>query len=242
MFRMCFIDPYQGVALANFAFNELNLRKTAFLGDVTNIYCEGIQNFYREEFEKLGGKVVSEEGMMATDVDFRAQLTSISESGADSLLLATGSYKVVSFVAKQIKQLGIDIQLLGVDGWYAKELLDLAGQELEGAFMTNMVSDDDPMFEDYIEQFTKKHPGVTPNVYAYYALDAMMSIVHSIKEAGVANSVAIAEQLSVMKDVPVFTGTLTMEPDTHNPHNRTVSIIEVKDSKFTTYRLYTPED
>lgn len=243
MFRMCFTDPYQGTALANFAYNDLGLRNTAFLGDVTNIYCEGIQNCYRDEFTKIGGTVATEEGMMATDVDFRAQLTTIAESGADSILLATGSYKVVSFVAKQARQLGLDdITLLGVDGWYANELLDLAGAELEGSYMTNMVSDDDPMFAEYIEKFTAKHPGTTPNVYAYYALDAMMSIEWAIKEAGVANSSAIAEKLGTMKDVPVFTGNLTIESDTHNPHNKTVSIIEITDGQFKTYKLYTPED
>lgn len=243
MFRMCFTDPYQGTALANFAYNDLGLKNTAFLGDVTNIYCEGIQNCYRDEFTKIGGKIVAEEGMMQTDVDFRAQLTTIAETGADSILLATGSYKVVSFVAKQARQLGLDdITLLGVDGWYASELLDLAGDELEGSFMTNMVSDDDPMFAEYIEKFTAKHPGTTPNVYAYYALDAFMSVEWAIKEAGVANSVAIAEKLGTMKDVPVFTGNLTIEADTHNPHNKTVSIIEITDSQFKTYKLYTPED
>lgn len=241
MFRMCFVDPYQGTALANFAFNDLGLSKTAFLGDVTNIYCEGIQNYYKAEFERLGGEIVCEEGMMASDVDFRAQLTAIAESGADSLMLATGSYKVASFVAKQMKQLGLDIQLLGVDGWYATELLDMAGPELEGAFMTSMISDDDPMFAEYIANFTEKHPGVTPNVYAYYALDAAMAIVHSIEAAEVANSAAIADELAVMDNVPLFTGNFTMEEDTHNPHNKTVSILEIKDSKYTTYKLYTPE-
>ncbi len=242
MYRMCFTDPYQGTALANFAYNDLGLRNTAFLGDVTNIYCEGIQNCYRDEFTKIGGSIATEEGMMASDVDFRAQLTTIAESGADSILLATGSYKVVSFVAKQMRQLGLDLTLLGVDGWYANELLDLAGPELEGSFMTNMVSDDDPIFADYIEKFTAKHPGTTPNVYAYYALDAMMSIEWAINQAGVANSTEIMNKLETMKDVPVFTDKLTIEPDTHNPHNKTVSIIQITDSQFKTYKLYTPED
>lgn len=242
MFRMCFVDPYQGTALASFAYEDLGLRKTAFLGEVTNIYAQGIQDYYEETFTDLGGEVVSKQGMMQTDVDFRAQLTKIAESGADSVLLATGSYKVVAFVAKQAKQLGLDVQLLGVDGWYAKELMELAGPELEGSFMTNMISDDDPMFQEYIASYTEKHPGKTPNVYAYYALDAMMAIEYAINESGEANSAVIAEYLSNMNDVQLFTSKFTMEQDTHNPHNKPVSIIRITDSEYTTYKMYEPKD
>jgi len=242
MFRMCFIDPYQGTALANFAYKKLNLRKTAFLGDVTNIYTQGIQQYYEDAFIKLGGEAVSKQGFVPTDVEYRAQLSKIKESNADSILIATGSYKVVAFVAKQAKQLGVKAQLLGVDGWYASELMDLAGKELEGAYMTNGVTESDPMFAEYNAKFKEKHPGQSANIYAYYALDAMKAIEYAVTKTKSADPKKIKDAIENMKDVQLFTSKVTIEPDTHNPHNKPVTVLRITDSQYKTYEIYQPED
>jgi len=116
MFRVCFIDPYQGYALADFAYNKLGMRKAAFITDVTAPYSVGIQNFFTEHFVELGGEIVAEEGYQANDTEFRAQLAKVQESGADLLVVPTGTYRDIALIAQQAAALGMEIQFMGGDG------------------------------------------------------------------------------------------------------------------------------
>jgi branched-chain amino acid transport system substrate-binding protein len=243
MFRACFIDPYQGYALADFAYKELGKRKAAFITDVTAAYSVGIQNYFETHFTELGGEVVAKEGYQANDTEFRAQVSKIAESGADLLVIPTATYRDAALISKQATALGLKIQYLGVDGWVADELLTMAGTDLDGAYLSSGVSTESPEFQEFNADFEKVH-GQKATVYAYYALDALYAyeyaIAAAIDKTGKPDPVAIKEALENMKDVQVFTSKLTMEPDTHNPHNKPVIIMQVKDSKWNIVKTYEP--
>jgi len=243
MFRTCFIDPYQGYALADFAYKELGKTKAAFITDVTSAYSVGVQNFFENHFKELGGEIVAKEGYQANDTEFRAQISKVAESGADLLVVPTGTYRDIALIAKQATALGLDIQYLGVDGWVADELLSMAGPELEGAFLSSGVSTESPEFQDFNAAFEKAH-GQKASVYAYYALDALKMIEYAageaIKKVGSPEPTAIRDAMETMKDVPVFTSNLTIEPDTHNPHNKPVIIMSITDSKWKIEKTYAP--
>lgn len=241
MFRVCFIDPYQGTALAEYAYNELGLRKVAFLTDVSGAYSVGIQDYFSAEFIKLGGEIVAKEGYQANDVEFRAQLTNIKKANPDALCIPTGTYRDAALIAKQAGDLGLKAQMLGVDGWVADELLTMAGKELQGAIVTSGVSNGDPQFQAYNDAFATKHPGQKVNVYAYYALDALMMIKYGIETAGKLDGTAIANAIANAKDVQAFTSKLTYEPDTHNPHNKPVQILKIDNSKWTIIKTFEPK-
>jgi len=241
MFRVCFIDPYQGYAISDFAYKDLGMRKVAFLTDVTAAYSKAIQDYFEKHFTELGGQVVDKEGYQANDVEFRAQLSKIAQSGADCLLVPTATYRDIGLIAKQAKALGLKIQFLGVDGWYADELMSMAGDELEGAYMSSGVSDTDPQFAAYNAAFAQKHPGQKVNIYAYYALDAMMAIKAAMEQTGKTDPESVKVGLENLKDVQVFTSKLTMEKDTHNPHNKPILIIKISGKKFNIYKTYQPE-
>jgi len=245
MFRVCFIDPYQGYALADFAYKELGKTKAAFITDVTAAYSVGIQNYFEQRFTELGGQVVAKEGYQANDTEFRAQVSKVAESGADLLVVPTGTYRDIALIAKQADALGLKIQYLGGDGWVADELLSMAGKELEGAYLSSGVSTESPEFQEYNAQFEKKH-GQKATVYAYYALDALYALEYAagvaIDQKGSPDSVAIRDALENMKDVQAFTSKLTIEPKTHNPHNKPVVIMQIKDSKWTIVKTYQPGD
>lgn len=243
MFRTCFIDPYQGYALADFAYKELGKTKAAFITDVTSAYSVGVQNFFENHFKELGGEIVAKEGYQANDTEFRAQISKVAESGADLLVVPTGTYRDIALISKQATALGLDIQYLGVDGWVADELLSMAGPELEGAFLSSGVSTESPEFQDFNAAFEKAH-GQKASVYAYYALDALKMIEYAageaIKKVGSPEPTAIRDAMETMKDVPVFTSNLTIEPDTHNPHNKPVIIMSITDSKWKIEKTYAP--
>ena len=243
MFRACFIDPYQGYALADFAFNELGKRKAAFITDVGAAYSIGIQNFFEQHFIELGGEVVAKEGYQANDQEFRAQLSKVAESGADLLVIPTATYRDVDLISEQATALGLKIQYLGVDGWVNDNLLTSAGPDLEGAFLSSGVSTEAPEFIEYNAAFEKAH-GQKPSVYGYYALDALYAFEHAISAVVDSGSPitgeAIKNALENLDKAPGFTSTITFEKDTHNPYNKPVIIMQITGSKWVISKTYEP--
>lgn len=243
MFRVCFIDPYQGYAQSDFAFNKLGLRKAALLTDIASPYTVGLHQFFEKHFTELGGQIVAKEGYTQGDSEFRAQLAKIKDSGADLLVVDAYTYKDVGLVAQQAESLGLKIQIMAGDGVFVPELLEMAGPQLEGAFVTTGVSESAPEFAQFNADFEKKH-NLKANIYTYYGLDALMAIEHGIREAlkkGDPTPTAIRDGIENMKDVPLFTSTVTMEADTHNPHNKPLLIMTIKKGQWELVETFTPQ-
>ena len=243
MFRACFIDPYQGYALADYAYKKLNLRNVAFLADVTSPYTAGVHKFFENHFKELGGNITLSEGYTKGDAEFRAQLAKIKNSKADLLVCAADNYKDAGLIAQQSEALGLKIKFMGSDGWFVDDLLGMAGKELEGAYLSTGISTDSPEFASFNKAFFEKHK-VKANMWSYFCLDAMMMIEHGIREA-TANGKkpepsAIRDAIENIKDLQLFTSKVTMEKDTHNPHNKPLLILQIKDSKWNKVETFTP--
>jgi len=243
MYRVCFIDPYQGYAQADFAYNKLGLRKAALLTDIASPYTVGLHQFFEKHFVELGGEIVGKEGYTGGDAEFRAQLAKIKDSGADLLVADAYTFKDVGLIAQQSEALGMKIQIIAGDGVFVPDLLDMAGPQLEGAIVTTGVSESSPEYAQFNVDFEKKH-GVKANIYTYYGLDALMAIEYAIREAikkGDPTPTAIRDALETMTDVPLFTSKVTMEPDTHNPHNKPLLIMSIKNSQWVLVETFTPK-
>lgn len=244
MFRVCFIDPYQGYALADFAHNKLGLRKVAFLTDVASPYTVGVHKFFESHFTELGGEVVAQEGYTQGDTEFRAQLAKIKDSGADLLVAAAYTYKDVGLISQQMEALGLKIQVMAGDGVFVPDLLDMAGPQLEGAIVTTGVSENAPEFAEFNASFEKTH-NVKANVYTYYGLDALYAIEHAIRaavEKGEPTPQAVRDALENLKDAQLFTSVVSMEPDTHNPHNKPLLIMTIQNGNWELLETFQPED
>lgn len=244
MFRVCFIDPYQGYALADFAYNKLGLRKVAFLTDVASPYTVGVHKFFESHFTELGGEVVAQEGYTQGDTEFRAQLAKIKDSGADLLVAAAYTYKDVGLISQQMEALGLKIQVMAGDGVFVPDLLDMAGPQLEGAIVTTGVSENAPEFAEFNASFEKTH-NVKANVYTYYGLDALYAIEHAIRaavEKGEPTPQAVRDALENLKDAQLFTSVVSMEPDTHNPHNKPLLIMTIQNGNWELLETFQPED
>ncbi|MCX6082434.1 MAG: ABC transporter substrate-binding protein [Chloroflexi bacterium] len=243
MFRVCFIDPYQGYAQSDFAYNKLGLRKAALLTDIASPYTVGLHQFFEKHFLELGGQIVAKEGYTQGDSEFRAQLAKIKDSGADLLVVDAYTYKDVGLVAQQAEALGLKIQIMAGDGVFVPDLLDMAGPQLEGAYVTTGVSESSPEFATFNADFEKKH-SIKANIYTYYGLDALMAIEYGIREAvkkGDPTPTAIRDAIETMKDVPLFTSTVTMESDTHNPHNKPLLIMSITGGQWKLVETFTPK-
>ncbi|MGA2080822.1 MAG: ABC transporter substrate-binding protein [Holophaga sp.] len=244
MFRACFIDPYEATILADFAFQDLNKRKAAFIFCSDYDYPKVIMKHFEGEFTRLGGQVVGRESFRNQSTNYKNQLTNLAKANPDCMIIATAEYLDVVGIATQAELLGLKFQYLGVDGWVANELPSKAGKQLEGCYVTNGLSTDEPRFADFNARFQKAH-NLACNVTAYYALDALMAMEYaagvSLKQAGKIDSSVMKQALETMKDVPVFSSRMTMEPDTHNPHQVPMLILTIKHSQWRTFKTYKPE-
>lgn len=224
--HFCFVDSYQGKALANFAITEAGISKVASLGAIGDPYTEALTKIFEDEFTAKGGEMVKKLNYQNKDVEFRAQLTEAHKAGAEAILALSSYYKDVVLMAQQSRDLGYDFKFLIGDGCYSPELVELAGDELEGSYMISGVSEDDPALKEYSVEFGKKYPGQTANVYVAYSLDAMMLLEYAINKAGSFDTEAIRTALENAQGVKLFSDdNFTVDKETHNPLNKTVSVL-----------------
>ena len=233
-FRICFTDPYQGALAADLAYNDLKKTKAAILYNVGSDYAHGLREFFTKDFQKLGGTVVADEGFRETDVDYRAQLTTIKNSGADVLFLP-GMGKDMALAIKQAQELGLDVTVIGGDG-YGEFMNEIAGDAMKGTYWINHTYLGDPVmapiFARYKETYNDECKEFVNGTMAY---DAMCWVLDAIKRAGVAEGPAIAKALEETKDLKLNHATLTIDPEDHNPLNKAGIILKVGDDLNTEF-------
>lgn len=239
-FRVCFIDSYQGTAAANYAYSQ-GIRKVGMIETLGNPYSQNICDFFQTQFEKLGGTIVDRIGIQDGDVEFRAQLTNFGNLGIDAMFFPSGTYKLPSLAANQAADLNLDFKWIFTDGVYDDTLLEVAGPNIEGAIMTNYLFGEDPAYDDFKEAYNAKHKEYSANIFVYLAYDAVELLMHAINESQSLNPVDIQKALEKATDVSLFTDKhFTVDPKTHNPMNKMVAIIGVKDGKYTLIENYYP--
>lgn len=233
-FRICFTDPYQGALAADLAYNDLKKTKAAILYNVGSDYAQGLREFFVKDYEKLGGKIVADEGFRETDVDFRAQLTTIKNSGAD-LLFLPGMGKDMALAIKQAQELGLKATVIGGDG-YAEFMNEIAGPAMKGTYWVNHTYLEDPgmapIFKRYKDVYKDDCKEFVNGTMAY---DAMYWLIDAIKRAGKAEGPAIAKALEETKGLKLNHATLTVDPKTHNPLNKPGIILKVGDDLKTRF-------
>ncbi|SOC39242.1 ABC transporter substrate-binding protein [Ureibacillus acetophenoni] len=230
IFRTCFIDPFQGVSAANFAINELGAKNIAIYADNSSDYAKGLAKSFKEQVEKNGGTIVTEEAYVAKDVDFKSTLTNIKSENPDFIYIP-GYYEEVGLIVKQARELGIDVPLMGADGWGAPTLLELAGAEpLNNTYYTDAFSlqDPDEMIQNFIKAFEDKN-GEKPNGFNALGYDTVYFIADAIERAGSTDGEAIKNALESTKDFKVVTGTFSVD-EKHNPI-KSATIIEYVDGE-----------
>ena len=136
IFRVCFMDTFQGAVMAKFAFDTLKAKRIAILVDVRSDYSVGLQTFFGQAYKKLGGEIVSEQSYSQGDSDFRAQLTAIKAANPDAVYVP-GYYTEAGTIVYQARELGITVPFLGSDGWDSPKLWEIGGVALNGCYFSN---------------------------------------------------------------------------------------------------------
>ena len=127
-FRICFNDSYQGTGMANYALNNLSKKKAVIIMDNSSDYGKGLAENFEKTFYRGWGTIVAKESFVKGDTDFNAILTSIKSEDFDVIFLP-GYYEEAGLIIKQARDLGIDVPILGADGFDSPDLVKLAGEE-----------------------------------------------------------------------------------------------------------------
>jgi branched-chain amino acid transport system substrate-binding protein len=210
IFRICFIDPFQGTVMSKFAL-EKGFKKVAVLIDVKQDYAVGLGEFFVKHFTANGGTIVKDQKYSTGDKDFKAQLTSIKSARPDAILVP-GYYGEVSLIARQARQLGIKVPLLGGDGWVGDSLLKVAGNALDGCFFSSHFSAEDkaPATQEFVKKYQAKY-GAVPDDMAALGYDSAMILADSIKRAGGTDPAKLRDAIAATKDFKAITGNITID-------------------------------
>jgi branched-chain amino acid transport system substrate-binding protein len=230
IFRVCFVDSYQGKALATFARQTLKAATAALLVDAKSDYSVGLAEAFRQAFTGLGGRVVADLKYAEGDSDFSAQLTAIRPSRPD-IIVVPGYYTDAGLIARQARGLAIEAALLGADGWDSPKLTEIGGQAVEGAYFSNhySVEDPSPAVRAFVDDYRRAY-GADPDSIAALSYDAARLIADAMRRAGSTEGKRVRDALAATKDFPGVTGRITMDAD-RNPVKPAV-ILKVEGGKF----------
>lgn len=234
IFRACFIDPFQGTVGGKFAAETLGKKRAAILYDIGNDYSVGLADNFKIAFTKEGGSIVSEESYATNDKDFNAQLTKIKNANPDVVYLPD-YYGTVALIAKQLRAQGINVPMVGADGWDG--LTSNAGDEVLGGYYSNhyAVDSTEPAVKKFVESFRAKY-NKDPNSFAALGYDCVYLIRDAIVAAGAEDSIAVRDALA-KTDGDYVTGHLTFD-EKHNPIKSAVMLELVKADDGTLKTVY----
>ena len=195
VFRVCFIDPYQGETMADYAYKKLGAKTAAILYNASDDYSVGLTDAFVSTADKLGLQIVAKESYAKGDVDFKSQLTKIAGQNPDVLFIPV-YYEDVALIVQQAKSAGISAQLLGADGWDG--VLDKVEDKsvLEGAMYCCGFSlqSQDAKVQEFIQKYTDKY-GEAPKGFSAQGYDAAYLLVQAIEEAGSTDKAAVVEAM-----------------------------------------------
>ena len=250
IFRMCFLDDFQGRSVAQFAWNTLGLKKVAILKDLKSDYSAGLTEFFGTAFKQLGGTIIAEQSYQAGDQDFSAQLTAIKAKHPDGIYIP-GYYTEAGLIARKARELGITVPLLGSDGWESSKLIEIGGDALNGSYYTNHWALDlpDPRLQAFLKLAREHASGADPDAIAGLAYDAANVLFGCLKKIaaddpalfkGFASSKAgtperkaaeakLRELIAATKDYPGVTGVITL--DANRDASKPLVVLEIKGGK-----------
>jgi branched-chain amino acid transport system substrate-binding protein len=227
IFRVCFLDPFQGSVMAKFATETLKIKKVAILRDVKNDYSVGLANFFTETFKKSGGEIVADVSYSANDVDFKSQLTAIRTKKPEAIFVP-GYYTEVGLIGRQARELGIKAPLMGGDGWDSPKLIEIGGRALEGSFFSNHYSAEaaSPWVQDFAKKFKDEYKVESDGLSAM-GYDAAKVLFDAMNRAKSWSSKDLRQAIADTKDYQAVTGKITID----SKRNAVKSAVVLKVSK-----------
>lgn len=230
VFRVCFIDPFQGLVVAKFARENLKATKVAVLYDQAAPYSKGLRDEFKKHFSRMGGTIVADVAYSGGDQDFSAQLTTIKGKEPEAIFVP-GYYTDVGNIAIQARKKGIDkkVPLLGGDGWDSEQLAAIGAEAIEGSYYSNHYAPDQA--SDTVKQFVERYKadfGGTPDGLAALGYDAAMVLFDAMKRAKSLAGPDLREAIAATTNFKGVTGNITL--DANRDATKSAVMVQMKRS------------
>ena len=229
IFRVCFIDPFQGSVLSKFALSK-GWKKVALLTDVKSDYSISLTKTFKEHFGANGGSAIKEQSYSSGDKDFKAQLTSIKALNPDAIFIP-GYYTEVGLIALQARQLGINVPLFGGDGWGTPDLTKIGGKSIEGCYFCTHFSEEDqnPVVQEFISRYQKRF-NRKADVAAALGYDATKLMLEAIRNSSSTFGQNIRDSIASTQNFPGITGSIRL--DENRNAIKPAVILEIRNGSF----------
>ena len=239
IFRVCFLDSFQGPILARFARTSLKAERVAILTDVQSPYSVGLAQYFQERFQADGGTIVAERKYSGGDKDFKAQLTAIRAARPDAVFIP-GYYTEAGLIALQARQLGIQVPLFGGDGWESPKLVEIGGAAVEGTFYSTHYSPEEKsgVVENFVRKFRERHQA-TPDGMAALGYDSAKILAAAMQRAGTTEPEKVRNALAATKDFTGVTGRIGF--DENRNATKSAVIVAVQGGQFKFRETIAPE-
>ena len=241
-FRVCFIDPFQGTVMANYAFNDLKAKTAVIVQEVSNDYSVGLAKFFVDNFRRLTG---NQNSILATvnyntgDQDFSAQLTTIRAQNPD-VIFAPGNYTESALVMKQARELGINAPIIGGDTWETPEFIDVGRERVEGAVFSTFFAAEyagSPQAKTFLEEYAKRY-NKEPAAVTALGYDGYLVALDAIKRANSTDPAKIRDAIAKTSGFVGATGITTL--DENGDATKSAYIKAVQGGKFVFKTIVNP--
>jgi len=231
VFRVCFLDDFQGWVDAKFAKDNLKATKAAIVFDQSQAYSSGLADYFEKAFKEMGGTIVTKQAYTGGNLEISSQLQSVKASGAEVVFLP-GYYSDAGTIIRKAREMGIKAPFLGGDGWDSEELPKIAGDAINGNYFSNHYApeEDRPEVKDFVENYKKEY-GKTADGLAALGYDAALVLFDAMDRAPSLSGKDLRDALAATKNFTGVTGTFTI--DENRNAQKSAVIVEYKDGKQT---------
>lgn len=234
-FRVCFLDPFQGTVMANYAIQN-GAKTAAVITQLGDDYSTGLGNFFINAFKELTGNpdsIVVNQTFQQNQADFNAILQNVKDAKAD-VIFAPSSITTAPLIIKQARALDIKAPIMAGDTWENSTIIENAGKDSEGVVLSTFfdagLADASPVCKTFVEGFSEAYDPLVPAVSAL-GYDAYMVLVDAIERAGSTDGEAIKTALAETKDFEGATGVLNF--DENGDADKDMAVVKtIKDGKF----------
>ncbi|MBS1718433.1 MAG: ABC transporter substrate-binding protein [Armatimonadetes bacterium] len=238
IFRVCYTDAFQGPVMATFAYKDLGLRKVAMMTDKKQPYSTGLSDSFRKKFAELGGEIVDEQFYESGQTTFSGQLTNLKAKNPDGLFMS-GYFTEVGPIARQAKDAGLNVKMLGGDGWDSSDLFTSGGEAIQGGYYCNHYSNKEqrPEVKDFITRWTAKFGKEPATAMGALGYDATMLMLDALKRAKTKDSKALIDAIADTTDFPGISGKVTLKGNGGDPPKRAL-IVQVGKGELIPAKAY----
>jgi branched-chain amino acid transport system substrate-binding protein len=242
-FRVCFIDPFQGTVMANYAFNDLKAKTAVIVQEVSNDYSVGLAKFFVDNFKRLTGNpnaILATVNYNTGDQDFSAQLTTIRSQKPD-VIFAPGNYTESALVMKQARELGITVPVIGGDTWETPEFIDVGKERVEGAVFSTFFASEfagTPQAKTFLNEYRNRNNNREPAAVTALGYDGYLVALDAIKRANSIEPAKIRDAIAKTAGFVGATGTVTL--DANGDATKSAYIKSVEGGKFVFRTIVNP--